>query len=72
MVGDHTDRDVAILMVTIVHAADFNDLIQNLARGVDFEHIIHALHDARQTIQPHAGINVFLFEFLIFSVPQIV
>ena len=72
MVGADPDGHVVCLVLTVGLARRLADGVQDPAVGVDLEHIVHALHHAGEPLQPHAGIDIFLFQFGIVAVPVVI
>ena len=58
VVGDYTDGDIGLGILTIGLAADFFHMVQNGPHGVHLKQVAHTLHYAGQTLQAHAGVNV--------------
>ena len=58
MVGDNAQGNVLLLVLAIGNAGNAADMLHDILHRVDEEQIIHALHDAGQTLQAHAGINI--------------
>lgn len=70
VVGDHAQRHVGRRgRAAVLHAGDLADLAHNVADGIHFEQVAHALHDRRQTLQPHAGVDVRVREAGVVAVP---
>ena len=70
VVGDHAQRHVGRRgRAAVLHAGDLADLAHNVADGIHFEQVTHALHDRRQTLQPHAGVDVRVRETGVVAVP---
>ena len=62
MVGDHTDGNILFLILLIGHAGDLADLFHDILDGIHLKEVIHPLHDAGQTLQSHAGIDVLVLQ----------
>ena len=82
-VGDHehrgldvvctdADRDIVFRIVAVLLAADLGDFVEDGAVGVDKKHIVDALHDACETLETHAGIDVLLLELGVVAVTVVV
>ena len=72
VVGDDTDGDVVVLVLTVGLAGNFADLVQHAADGIDLKHIVHVLHDARKTLESHARVDVLLLELGVGAVAHVV
>ena len=72
MVGDDANRDIVSLVRAVGLARNGTDGIKNPADRVHLEHVVHTLHHAGQTLEPHAGIDIFMFQFLIGAVAHII
>ena len=58
MVGDHAQRDILFLILTVFHTGDPADMLHDVLHSVYQEQIVYPLHDAGETLQTHAGVNV--------------
>ena len=72
VVGDDADGDVAVMVLAVGAAGDLDDLIEDLAHAVDLEHVVDALHDAREAFEAHARVDVLVFEGLVGAVAHAV
>ena len=72
MIRADADRNIGSRIVPVGAVGDSANLVQNGAVGVHKEHIVHALHHAGKSLQPHAGINVFLRQLGIIAVSVVV
>ena len=62
MVGDHAQRDILLRIVVIVDAGDADHMLHDVLHSVHFKEVVHALHNARQPLEAHAGVDVAAFE----------
>ena len=62
MVGDHTDGNILFLILLIGHAGNLADLLHDILDGIHLKEVIDALHDAGQTLQSHAGIDILMLQ----------
>ncbi len=69
VVGDDPEGDVAAIALTVGDPCDLGDLLHDVLNGVYLKEVLHTLHDAGQTLQAHAGIDVRLGHPLIVAVP---
>ena len=60
MVGDDTEGHVGLLVIAVTHPGDLADLLHDVLHGVHQEQVVHALHNAGQPLQAHAGVDVLL------------
>ena len=58
MVGDDPQGDVLFLVLFIFHAGDAADVLHDVLHRIHLEEVVHALADAGQTLQAHAGVDV--------------
>ena len=58
MVGNHAQRNVLFLVLTVLNAGNPADMLHDVLHGVHQEEVVHALHDAGQALQTHARIDV--------------
>ncbi len=58
VVGDDTQRDVALFSCAVLHAGDAADVLHNVLHRVHEEEVIDLLHDAGKALQAHAGVDV--------------
>ena len=62
MVRNDTDRDVRVLIFFVFDAGDLADPVAQGLDRVDVKHGIHVLNRHGQTLEPHARVDVFLFQ----------
>ena len=67
MVGNQTDGDVIQRVRVISLAAHLTDLVTDGFHGINVEHGIHILHNHRQTLQAHAGVDVLVLQLLVMA-----
>ena len=72
MVGDDADRNIVVMIFAVRFVRNGADRVKNFADGIDFKHIVDALHDAGEAFKTHAGVDVFLREFGIVSVTVVI
>ncbi len=58
VIRDHAQRNVLLGVVAVFDARDLADALHDVLDGVHQEKIVHALHNAREALQPHAGIDI--------------
>ena len=72
VVGDDAQGHVRLVAVAIVRTGDLADLVGDVHNGVHIEERIHALADNGQTLEAHAGVDVFLNEVGVVAVAVVV
>ena len=72
VVGDDTDRDVGLMVFAVLAVSQLTDLVAQGADCVDIKEGLDILHCDSQTLQAHAGIDVFLYELGVIAVSVIV
>ena len=72
VVGNDAQGDVRLMAVAIVRAGDLADLVGDVHHRIHVKQGVHALTDDRQTLQAHAGVDVFLREIGIVAVAVVV
>ena len=72
MVGNDTDRYVRVIILLIFHARDLAHSRPKRQHRIHIEDRIHILYDARQSLKPHTGIDVFLRKLRIIAVSVII
>ena len=58
VVGDYPQGDVLFLVIAVVHIGNAADVLHNVLHRVHQEQVVHVLHNAGQTLQAHAGVDV--------------
>ena len=72
MVGDHAERHICIVDLSIFLACKSADMIAERFDRIHIKDRIHILYNRSQTLQSHSCINVLLFQFTVMSVAVIV
>ena len=72
MIRDQADRHILLRIDLIFRPCDLADPIPDGLHGIDVKHSIHILHHYGQTLQPHAGINIFLRQLRVVPMSVIV
>ena len=67
MIGNQTHGHIHRILLLILHPCNFTDSVTNCFHGVNIKYGIHILHHYCQTLQPHAGINIFLGKLLVIT-----
>ena len=67
MVGDQPHGHIHSLLRLVSHPGNLADSIPNGFHGVYVKNGVHILHHHGQTLQTHAGVNIFLGKFLIMA-----
>ena len=62
VVGDDADGNVLFLILVVGDPGDLTDLLHDVLDGIHLEEVIHPLHDAGQTLQAHAGIDILVLQ----------
>ena len=65
MVGDDTDGDVILGVLTVGLTGNVLHMVQHALNGIHLKQVAHALHHAGQTLQAHAGIDVGACQTLV-------
>ena len=65
VVGDDADGDIVLVVLAVFFAGDALNMVQNGGDGVHLKQVAYALHNARQTLQTHTGVDVGLGKQLI-------
>ena len=68
MVGDDAQGDVVPVALAVVRAGELRDLMRDVHDGVDIEEAVHALADAGEALQAHAGVDVLLGQLSVVAV----
>ena len=71
MVCNHAQGNICFLAVSILNACNFTYMLHDILYSIYKEQVIHFLHNASQTFQPHACINIRMLERCIISVSVI-
>ena len=72
VVCDNADRDIVVLIDAVGLARYRTDGIQDLADGIDLEHIVYALHHASETLKSHSRVDILLLKLGIVAVAVII
>ena len=72
MVGDNTDRNIVLCIVTVGLTRNFANLVDNLADGINLKHIVNALHNASKTLKTHTCIYILLGKLGVVAVSVVV
>ena len=72
VVGDHAQRDVHFMGFAVVGAGELADLVGNVHDRVHVKERVHVLAHDGQTLQTHAGVDVFLLEFGVMSLTVVI
>ena len=72
MVRNDTDRNVVLGIGSVGLAGNAANGINHLADRIDLKHIVHALHDAGETLKTHTRIDVLLYKLGIVAVSVVV
>ena len=66
--SDDPEGDVAALVLAVGDACNLGNLLHDVLDGVNLKEVLHALHDAGQTLQTHAGVDIGLGHPLVVAV----
>ena len=72
MIGNDTERNVGLMIFSVVGTRDFTDLVGDVHHGVNIEERAHILADAGKTLKAHAGVDVLLLQLGVVVVAVIV
>ena len=72
MVGYNAKGDVALFAGVILNTGNINNVLHNIADGIDFKEVIYALHDAGKPFKAHTGIDIAAFEVGVVALSVIV
>ena len=72
MVGDDTDGNIDLMLFAVFTVGKLTDLVAQGADSVDIEKGLDILYCHSQTLQAHAGINVFLDQIRIMTLAVVV
>ena len=72
VVGAHADGDIVGGIGAVLLACNGADLVQNGAVGVYEEHVVHALHNAGETLKTHTRIDILLGELGVVALSVVV
>ena len=72
VVRDDAKGDVVLLVFVVVDTGDVGNGLHDVLDRVDLEEVVDALHDAGQTLETHAGIDVLVFERRVIVVAVVV
>ena len=72
MVRDHPDRNIILIYDPIFFSGQSAHVITQRLDRIHIKNRIHILHDGCKTLQPHAGVNILLFQFAVIAVAVIV
>ena len=65
MVGDNTERNVLFRILLVGDPGNAADVLHNILHRIHLKQVVHALHHACQTLQPHAGVDVLVLHFCV-------
>ena len=68
VVGDDAQGDVVPVALAVVRTGELRDLVRDVHDGVDIEEAVHALADAGEALQSHAGVDVLLGQLGVVAV----
>ena len=72
MVGDHADGHIVLVFGPVLLAGQAAHMAAQRLDGIHVKDGIHILNRRSQTLQPHAGIDILLFQFTVIAVAVIV
>ena len=72
MVGDNTKRDVLLFVVVIIDACNVDNMLHNIADGINLKKVVNALHDTRKSFKTHAGVNIAGLEPAVIAVAVVI
>ena len=62
VVGDDAQGNVVPVALAVVRAGELRDLVGDVHNGIDIEEAVHALADAGEALEAHAGVDILLRE----------
>ena len=71
MVRDQTDGNVRFVVCSVGFSRDLADPVSQGADGIHVENGIHVLYHHGQTLQAHAGVDIFLFQGGVVALPVV-
>ena len=72
VVGDNANGNVVVLVCAVGLLCDGADGVEQASYGVNLKEVVHTLHNARQTLKTHTGIDILLRELGVVAVAVVV
>ena len=72
MVGDNTKRDVLLFVVVIIDACNVDNMLHNIADGINLKKVVNALHDTRKSFKTHARVDIAGFKTAVIAVAVVI
>ena len=72
MVGNNTDRNVVLRIVSIFLTCDLANCVKYLSYGIDLKEIVNSLHYASKTLKSHTCIYVLLCKLGVVTVSVVI
>ena len=68
MVSDNTERNVGLIVSSVLYARNIRDMLHDILNCIDLEDIIHALHYASETLKSHTGVEILAYNLSVVTV----
>ena len=72
MVGNNAERNIVLLVITVLNVSGFLDRLHYIAYSIDLEKVVYALHKASKTLKSHTGVDIGFCEACIVIVTVVI